>query len=230
MNICNPIGGPPAAILAVYSRAVYRLVDGPQVPGSIQWSLQGDVSSIHFEGSDRGQQVTLVTLHASEYAQATTLIATFTPSDASVASTASVALTVFSVSIGNADGASAPVTILGVGNRASYVPVITPDIGLPPGSWTQGNQRGIAVLNCEPSGAVEVLGECVTEAGRDATLCISVAAGDQVARATLPILVFGVEMELMAEALDAPVAAGNEIGVGESRTALARFVPAQAGP
>jgi hypothetical protein len=229
MKICNAFGGAPATVLAVFSRAAYRLADAP-ASGTIQWSLQGDVGPIRFEGSDKGEQIMLVTAHASGQVQAITLTATFTPSDLSPAITASITLTVFAVSIRDADGAGTPVMSLGIGNRARYVAATTPDIGPLSPTWTQGSQRGIALAGGGPSGEIEVLGESVTSTGHDATLCVSIAVGEQVARAVLPIVVFGVEMELITAGLDSPIPAGGELGVGETRMALARFVPAHAEP
>jgi hypothetical protein len=229
MDIVDPSGLAAAQAIAVFSRAYYRVANRPPVPGSVRWSLAGESSPLHIEGPDNQEQVALSSGPRSAQAGGTTLTATFSPADGGPPVRASIALTVFSAEIHDGAHADTPVMDLGVGSRASYLPVTVPDIGPFQGGWDPGSNGVIGITSIGPTGTVEIMGLAPSAIGRDGKLELSVRVGGQVAKATVPIGVFAVRIHLLAQALEDLSPTGNLMGVGQTRVAQAEVVPADLG-
>jgi hypothetical protein len=230
MDILNLDGSPPERAIAVLSRATYFVAGVPHVPGSLRWSLSGDTSPLRIEGGDAPDRVTLLSLHRSEQAGASTLTITFIPADDSPPISADLALTVWAAHIADAGGAGVPTSIVGVGNFAHYRAVTLPALDgiapTPQPTWRPAGHGGIAIASLDAENKVAVLGQTATPDGVDALLQLTLTLGSQQAGATQPITVFDVDIDLFSEGESGLLPAGAYAGVGETRVVQARVRPA----
>jgi len=95
MNITDLSGNAPCTALAPFAQATYSLLNLPNGPGSILWTLTGDLSSLLITGTNNTAQLTLISQQRSQQPGATMLTATFTPQGQGTPAVASIALTVF---------------------------------------------------------------------------------------------------------------------------------------
>lgn len=227
MDIQDINGGAPDQALAVYSRAAYRAVGVPQVPGTLRWTLGGDTSPLRVEAGDAPDRVVVVSLHRSEQAGASTLTATFTPADSSPATSASIPLTVWAAQIEDAGGAALPTRTLGVGNLAHYRGVVQPPLQgvVVQATWQPAGQPGIAIARVGGQGLVDVLGQAATPDNADALLQLTLTLGGQQAKASQALTVFDLAIDWLAEGPDGLVPTGPFVGVGETRVGSARVRP-----